>query len=59
MLAETHVIRYDIQHLPKTQLAQMLAETLVRRGAAKLLIHLAVIDDIISVHAVRGRLQVW
>jgi hypothetical protein len=53
------VIWDDIQYLPKVKIAEPFAESLVPFRATQLLIHAAMVDDIITMHAARSRLKVW
>jgi hypothetical protein len=52
------VIRDDVQHLPQLQLSDSLAESRMRVLASKFLVYTVVIDDVVSMFAARGSLQV-
>ena len=52
LVAKTHVVGHDVEHLTETDVAETIAEALVCSAAAELFVDAAMVDDVIAMHAV-------
>ncbi len=58
LLTEAHVVGHDVEYLAEADFAEPAAESLMRRAAAEFLVDLAMVDDVVAVHAVGRGLQI-